>query len=274
MSRRNVKRCCSLAMRHVHSSEGVILLHNEAGFSGMRRAGELAARALDLIGELIRPGVKTEDLDRWCHNFILSHNAVPAPLGYQGYPKSICTSVNEVVCHGIPSPSILKNGDILNVDVTVILDGWHGDTSRMFCVGQVSAEAKKLIDVTKAALDLSIEALKPGESLRRIGTLIEKFAHQNQLSVVRDYCGHGIGKSFHTAPSVLHYGHSGPDLTLMPGMFFTIEPMLNIGKADTVLLDDGWTVRTQDRSLSAQFEHTVGITETGYEIFTVSEKTA
>jgi methionyl aminopeptidase len=249
-----------------------IVIHQKQGFEKMRIAGKLAAQTLDLITEYVIPGVTTEKLDDICHNFIIENNAIPAPLNYRGFPKSICTSVNHVICHGIPGNKKLKNGDIINIDVTVIVDGWHGDTSRMYFVGEPSIKAKKLVDVTYEATMLGIEQVKPGATLGDIGNAIQTFAQSHGYSVVRDYCGHGIGQIFHTEPNVVHYGKKGKGLTLKEGMFFTIEPMINIGKYDTKLLNDDWTVVTRDRSLSAQFEHTLAVTSNGYEIFTKSAK--
>lgn len=237
----------------------------------MREAGGLAAETLDMIGQYVQPGVTTEELDRICHEFILDNSAVPAPLNYRGYPKSICTSVNHVVCHGIPDGYVLKGGDIVNIDVTVILNGWHGDTSRMFFVGKPKVMAKRLSQVTYESMMRGIEQVRPGATLGDIGAAIQQFAESNRYSVVRDYCGHGIGTIFHCPPNVLHYGNKGEGMVLEEGMFFTVEPMLNVGKPDTKLSQhDGWTVTTKDRSLSAQFEHTIGVTADGFEIFTLS----
>ncbi len=253
-----------------YTTEG-IELHAAADFEGMRRAGQLAASTLDFIAPYVQPGLPTEELDRLCHEFIIKHGAVPAPLNYKGYPKSICTSVNHVVCHGIPGPKKLADGDILNIDVTVILDGWYGDTSRTYPVGEnVSIKARRLISVTYDAMMAGIAAVKPGATLGDIGHAIQTVAEGERFSVVRDFCGHGIGKTFHGPPSVLHYGERRTGSVLQPGMFFTIEPMINAGSWETKVLNDGWTAVTRDRSLSAQFEHTIGVTETGYEIFTLS----
>lgn len=239
-------------------------------FAKMRAAGRLAAYILQYIEPHVRPGVSTNMLNQLCHDEIVRHNAIPAPLNYHGFPKSICTSVNDVVCHGIPSDEIiLKDGDIINIDVTVILDGWHGDTSKTFAVGAVSSEAQKLIDVTYLSMMRAIDIVKPGVFLNKIGEVIESIAEKNHMSVVRDFCGHGIGREFHMDPHVLHFRsfRNGPKLKI--GDFFTIEPMLNLGKHDVRILDDGWTAVTVDGRLSAQFEHTVGVTENGVEIFTV-----
>jgi methionyl aminopeptidase len=248
----------------------VIKLHDAAGFAGMRRAGRLAAETLDFITPHVRPGVATGELDRLCHEFIVGRDAIPAPLGYRGFPKSICTSVNHVVCHGIPGDKRLVDGDILNIDVTVILDGWHGDTSRMFFVGDVGVKARRLVEVTYEAMMRGIEIVRPGATLGDIGHAIQSHAEGNRFSVVRDFCGHGLGRIFHEAPSVLHYGDPGTGVVLREGMFFTIEPMINSGRWEVKVLSDGWTAVTKDRSLSAQFEHSIGVTATGYEIFTLS----
>ena len=250
-----------------------ITIHGPEDFDGMRRAGRLAAETLDFITPHVQPGVTTEELDRLCHGFILDHGAIPAPLNYKGFPKSICTSVNHVVCHGIPSErKRLGKGDAINIDVTVILDGWHGDTSRMFFVGQNSVKARKLIEVTYEAMMKGIAAVRPGATLGDIGAAIQGHAEAQRFSVVRDFCGHGLGRVFHTAPSVLHYGRPGTGVVLREGMFFTIEPMINAGRPDVKILDDGWTAVTRDKSLSAQFEHSVGVTAEGCEIFTLSPK--
>ncbi len=247
-----------------------ITIHGEEDFAGMRAAGELAARTLDMITPYVVPGVSTGELDRLCHEFILAHNAVPAPLNYRGYPKSICTSINHVVCHGIPGDKRLLEGDIVNIDVTVILDGWHGDTSRMYGAGQVATRARRLLDVTYQALMHGVAVVKPGNTLGDIGHAIQTFVEANRFSVVRDFCGHGIGRTFHAAPNVLHFGRRGEGPVLKPGMFFTIEPMVNAGRPEVKVLDDGWTAVTRDRSLSAQFEHMIGVTEEGCEVFTYS----
>lgn len=254
------------------TDEGIDL-HGEEGFKGMRIAGKLAAETLDMITEYVVPGVTTEELNTKCHDFITKAGAIPAPLNYKGFPKSICTSINNVVCHGIPGEKKLIEGDIINIDVTVIVDGWHGDTSRMFLVGdKVSVKARKLVDVTYDAMMAAIEAVKPGLELREIGRIIQEIAEANRFGVVRDFCGHGLGKVFHSPPSVLHYDDPFSTTILEPGMFFTIEPMLNAGKWQTKVLADGWTAVTKDKSLSAQFEHSLAVTETGFEIFTQSPK--
>ena len=236
----------------------------------MRIAGRLAAEVLEMIGEHVKPGVTTDTLDRLCHDYIVNvQDAIPAPLNYKGFPKSICTSVNHVVCHGIPADKPLKSGDILNIDITVIKDGYHSDTSMMFLVGDVPEWAAKLCRVTQECLYKGIELVRPGTRLGDIGEAIQKHAEKNGYSVVREYCGHGIGKVFHEEPQVLHYGRTGTGLELKEGMTFTIEPMINQGRAETRLLGDGWTAITKDRKLSAQWEHTVLVTAEGYEIFTL-----
>nr|WP_295740811.1 type I methionyl aminopeptidase [uncultured Acidocella sp.] len=249
-----------------------ITIYKPEDFAPMRAAGKLAAETLDMITEHVAPGVTTEHLNMLCHEFILAHNAVPAPLNYRGYPKSICTSINHVVCHGIPGDRKLLDGDVLNIDVTVILDGWYGDSSRMYVAGNANTRAKRLIDVTYEALMRGIAAVKPGATFGDIGYVIQQYVEAQRFSVVRDFCGHGIGQRFHEPPNVLHFGKRGEGAVLKPGMFFTIEPMVNIGRPDVKILDDGWTAVTRDRSLSAQFEHMIGVTETGAEIFTVSPK--
>ena len=249
-----------------------IKLHGEEGFAGMRAAGRLAAEVLDMLVPHVVPGVTTEELDRLAFDMIVAAGAAPAPLNYRGFPKSICTSINHVVCHGIPGPKTLKSGDIMNIDVTVIVDGWHGDTSRMFFVGDVPLKARKLVDVTYEAMMLGIEQARPGNTLGDVGHAIQSFAEKQRYGVVRDFCGHGLGRVFHDAPNVVHVGKPGRGVELKPGMIFTIEPMINAGRADVKVLDDGWTAVTRDRSLSAQFEHSVGITDNGCEIFTLSQK--
>jgi methionyl aminopeptidase len=237
----------------------------------MRLAGRLAADVLDMITPYVVPGVTTEELNTRCHDYIVEvQQAVPAPLNYRGFSKSICTSINHVVCHGIPSPDKrLKPGDIINIDVTVIKDGWHGDTSRMFTIGKVSQAAQRLVDLTQEAMWLGIREIRPGAHLGDIGAAIQTFAEPRHLSVVREYCGHGIGRAFHEDPQVLHYGQRGQGMELQPGMIFTVEPMLNVGKRHVRLLPDGWTVITKDHSLSAQWEHTVLVTDAGYEVLTL-----
>ena len=246
----------------------IIPIHTEDDFIGMRKAGKLASRVLDYIGQFVKEGVSTEELDKLCYQFITSNNAIPAPLNYKGFPKSICTSVNHVVCHGIPGKKILRNNDILNIDITVILDNWHGDTSRMFTVGKPKIKAKRLIEVTFNSMWEGIKQIKPGNTTGDIGFAIQNFAESHGYSVVRDFCGHGIGKKFHSAPNILHYGSKNDGTRLREGMFFTVEPMINVGKKEVTILEDGWTAITQDRSLSAQYEHTVGVTSDGFEVFT------
>ena len=250
-----------------------IKIHGPDHFAGMRKAGRLAAETLDFIAPQIKPGTSTGELDRLCHDFIVSHGAVPAPLNYRGFPRSICTSVNHVVCHGIPSEDkVLAEGDIINIDVTTILDGWHGDTSRMFEVGEVRLKAHRLIDATYEAMMRGIAAVRPGATTGDIGHAIQSFAEEQRYSVVRDFCGHGLGRVFHDSPSILHFGEPGEGVELREGMFFTVEPMINAGKYAVKILGDGWTAVTKDRSLSAQFEHSVGVTAEGFEIFTLSPK--
>ncbi len=249
-----------------------IKLHGPADFAAMRKAGRLTAEALDMLVPHVRPGVTTEALDRLAIEFARGHKAIPAPLNYRGYPKSICTSINHVVCHGIPNDKPLREGDIVNIDITLIVDGWHGDSSRMFCVGEVNRKAERLVEVTYECLMRGIAVVKPGAHLGDIGHAIQSLAEAERCSVVRDFCGHGLGRVFHDHPNVLHYGRPGEGAELKPGMFFTIEPMINLGKAHVKILGDGWTAVTRDKSLSAQFEHTIGVTETGHEIFTLSPK--
>ena len=248
-----------------------IPIHSSKDFQNMRNAGSLAAQILDELKEIIKPGISTLAINDFCHEMIIKNNAIPAPLNYKGFPKSICTSVNHVVCHGIPSQNkILQEGDIINIDVTVILDGWYGDSSRMYVAGKINKKIYKLLEKTYECLLIGIEQALPGKHLGDIGFAIQKYAEKNNYSVVRDFCGHGIGKDFHTQPSVLHYGNLGEGPELIPGMFFTIEPMINIGDWRIKILNDGWTAVTKDKSLTAQFEHTIGITDSGNEIFTLS----
>jgi methionyl aminopeptidase len=249
----------------------MVTIHSKQDFEKMRAAGRLAAEVLDYITDFIKVDATTDELNTLCHNKIVAAGAIPAPLNYRGFPKSICTSLNHVVCHGIPSDKQLKNGDILNVDVTVIVDGWHGDSSRMYLVGEPSVKAKRLVQTTYDCMMAGIEQVKPGAHLGDIGYAIQTLAEKSGFSVVRDYCGHGIGRIFHADPNVVHYGKKGTGLVLEEGMFFTIEPMINAGTYETLLSKhDGWTVTTRDKSLSAQFEHTVGVTKDGVEIFTKS----
>jgi methionyl aminopeptidase len=247
-----------------------ITLYAPADFAGMRAAGRLAAETLDMITEHVFPGVTTGKLDTLCHDFITAHGAIPAPLNYRGYPKSICTSINHVVCHGIPGDRRLVDGDIVNIDVTVILDGWHGDTSRMYVAGTPGTRARMLLDVTYESLMRGLAMIRPGATLGDVGHAIQAYVEQQRFSVVRDFCGHGIGRRFHEAPNVLHFGKPGEGPVLKPGMFFTVEPMVNAGRPEVKVLDDGWTAVTRDRSLSAQYEHMIGVTEDGYENFTLS----
>ncbi len=246
-----------------------VTIKTPAEIAQMRIAGQLAARVLDMIEPHVQPGVTTGELDRLCHDYIVNElDAIPAPLNYRGFPKSICTSVNHVVCHGIPGDKVLKRGDIINIDVTVIKDGWHGDTSRMFFVGEPSVLARRLSDVARECMYIGIEMVRPGVRLGDIGHAIQVHAERNNFSVVREYCGHGIGRVFHEDPQVLHYGQPGTGLALQEGMTFTIEPMINAGRPGTRLLKDGWTVVTRDHSLSAQWEHTIAVTADGFEILT------
>lgn len=248
-----------------------IKIHTEADFAAMRKAGHLAAITLDFIADHVVPGVTTEELDRLCAEFVADHDGISAPLNYRGYPKSICTSVNHVVCHGIPGDKVLNDGDVVNIDVTPIVEGWHGDSSRMFYVGDVGVKAKRLIDVTYEALMKGIEVVKPGATVGDIGHAIQSYVQPFRYTIVRDFCGHGLGRVFHDAPNILHFGNPGEGAVLREGMFFTIEPMINIGGAEVKILKDGWTAVTKDRSLSAQFEHSIGVTAAGYEIFTLSQ---
>lgn len=257
-------------MEHQGGESRRITRHAQEDFEGARRAGALASACLDMITPHVGPGVSTGSLDELCHNFMVERGAVPATLGYRGYTKSSCISINHVVCHGIPGERLLAEGDILNIDVTALLDGWHGDTSRMYAVGEVSTKSRLLMDVTYEAMMRGIAAAKPGNSFGDIGHAIQTYAEKHRFSIVRDFCGHGIGRKFHEPPNVLHFGRPGDGPKLAPGMFFTIEPMVNAGRPEVKILDDGWTAVTRDRSLSAQFEHMIGITETGCEIFTLS----
>ncbi len=262
----------NLDLSHVDTDVGPIPLHGAEAFEGMRRAGRLAAEALDMLTEHVVPGVTTETLDDLVFEFAMDHGAIPAPLNYRGFPRSICVSINHVVCHGIPGPRALREGEILNIDVTLIVDGWHGDTSRMYAVGRVPRKAERLIEVTYEALMRGIGAVKPGNTTGHIGAAIQAWAHEQRCSVVEDFCGHGLGRVFHDRPNILHYGKAGEGVRLEPGMLFTIEPMINLGRRHVKVLGDGWTAVTRDRALSAQFEHTVGVTEDGCEIFTLSPR--
>ncbi len=256
-----------------------IHIKNSQEIEKMRIAGKLASQVLDYITPFVNPGITTEEIDRLCHDFMVNvQKTIPAPLnyapdGHTPYPKSICTSINHQICHGVPGPKALKDGDIVNIDITVIKDGFHGDTSRMFLLGETSIQAKRLCKMTYEAMWLGIQQVKPGAKLGDIGFVIQDFAEKNGFSVVREFCGHGIGKRFHEEPQVLHYGKPDTGLTLEAGLIFTIEPMINAGKRDIKQMPDGWTIVTKDRSLSAQWEHTILVTETGYEVLTVSEKT-
>ena len=242
-------------------------------FEKSRIAGSIAAGALDEVAKIIKPGISTDYIDKVCYEFINDHNAYSAPLFYRGFPKSCCTSANHVVCHGIPSEKILKEGDIVNVDVTAYKNTWHGDTSRMFKVGDISVKAERLINTTYEAMMRAIKIVKEGIQLGDIGSIIQNYVEAEGFSVVQDFCGHGIGQTFHKEPNILHYGEKGTGEKIKAGMIFTIEPMINIGNYETKTLNDGWTAVTKDKSLSAQFEHTIGVTKEGYEIFTQSNKT-
>ena len=247
-----------------------IPLHGKEAFASMRKAGQLAARALDELTPFVKEGITTQAIDDFVMDFSAKHNAIPATLGYRGYRKGSCISINHVVCHGIPGDKALREGDIVNVDFTLIVDGWHGDTSRMFEIGNVPRAASRLVEVTYEAMMRGINAVKPGAHLGDIGYAIQSYAEGERCSVVRDFCGHGLGQVFHDHPNILHYGKRGDGAMLKAGMIFTIEPMINLGKPHVKILNDGWTAVTRDKSLSAQFEHTVGVTETGVEIFTTS----
>jgi methionyl aminopeptidase len=260
----------NLEVSRAQTRDSRIKLHGPDAFAGMAKAGRLVAEALDMLVSHMEPGITTEALDDLLFDFAMSHDAIPAPLNYRGFPKSICTSLNHVVCHGIPGPRALREGDVLNIDVTLIVDGWHGDSSRMYPVGKISRAAERLLNVTHKALMLGVEAVKPGATTGDIGHAIQAYAEAERCGVVRDFCGHGLGRVFHDRPNILHYGEPGEGLPLKAGMLFTIEPMINLGKPHVKILSDGWTAVTRDRSLSAQYEHTVGVTETGCEIFTLS----
>ena len=250
--------------------DGTIKLHGPEGFAGMRAAGKLAAEILDALAPHVVPGVTTAALDDIVREMSIAGGGVPATLGYRGYTHSCCISINHVVCHGMPGDKTLKDGDIVNIDVTPLVDGWHGDSSRMYLVGDVPLKARRLVEVTYECLMLGIAAVRPGARLGDIGAAIQRHAEANRYGVVREFCGHGVGRLFHDAPEVVHAARAGTGPELRPGMFMTIEPMINLGKAPVKLLEDGWTAVTRDRSLSAQFEHSIGITETGCEIFTLS----
>jgi methionyl aminopeptidase len=262
----------NLEFARAQARDTKVKLHSADDFAGMAKAGRLVAEILDLLVDEVKPGVTTEALDRFVFEFAMDHGAIPAPLNYRGFPKSICTSLNHVVCHGIPSPRALKEGDILNIDVTLIVEGWHGDSSRMYAVGRIARAAERLLEVTYNALMRGVAAVKPDATTGDIGAAIQTYAEGERCSVVRDFCGHGLGRVFHDRPNILQYGEAGEGLVLKPGMLFTIEPMINLGKPHVKILSDGWTAVTRDRSLSAQFEHTVGVSETGAQVFTLSPR--
>ena len=253
-------------------NDGQVKLYGENDFEAIRIAGRLVAECLDAVEAIVEPGLPTIEIDRFIYDFAQRHDAIPATLGYKGYMNSTCVSVNHVVCHGIPGDKPLRDGDIANIDVTLIVDGWHGDSSRMVKVGAVKRAAERLVEVTYEAMMHGIAAVRPGATTGDIGYAIQQFAERERCSVVRDFCGHGVGRLFHDVPNILHYGTPGEGVTLKPGMIFTVEPMINLGRPHVKVLSDGWTAVTRDRSLSAQFEHTVGVTETGHEIFTRSPK--
>lgn len=259
-------------VRAATARDGRIKLHGPEGFAGMRAAGRLAAECLDMLTPHVKPGVATAELDRLGREFILDHGALPACLFYRGYSHTLCISPNHVICHGIPGEKTLREGDIANIDVTVVVDGWHGDHSRMYALGEIAPRARRLIEITYEALERGIAAVKPGARLGDVGHAIQSHVEQARCSVVRDFCGHGLGRIFHDAPNIVHFGRPGTGEVLKPGMFFTIEPMVNLGKPQVRLLPDGWTAVTRDKSLSAQCEHSMGVTETGSEIFTLSPK--
>jgi len=255
---------------HSYPQERSIKIHTPEDFEGMRKAGRLAAETLDYITPMIEPGITTDHINTWVHDYTIEHGGIPAPLNYRGFPKSVCTSINHVVCHGIPSDKKLLEGDIINIDVTTILDGWFGDTSRMFIAGNASVKARNLIENTHQALWKGIEVVRPGATTGDIGHAIQTFAEKKRYSVVRDFCGHGLGRIFHDAPNIMHFGKAGTGPELKEGMFFTIEPMINIGGYDVKIKSDSWTAVTKDRSLSAQFEHSLAVTANGVEVFTRS----
>ena len=251
-------------------TSGVIPLHASAGFEGMRKAGALTAQALDTLIDFVEPGVPTAKIDQIAYEFGMDHGAVPATMFYKGYRHSLCTSINHVVCHGIPDERPLRDGDIVNIDLTYVVDGWHGDSSRMYPVGEISRKAERLIEVTYACLEAGLAAARPGNTTGDIGAAIQAIAEGERMSVVRDFVGHGVGQLFHDEPNILHFGRAGSGVPLKPGMIFTIEPMINLGRPDVKILSDGWTAVTRDRTLSSQCEHSIGITETGCDIFTLS----
>jgi methionyl aminopeptidase len=256
------------AARQAHFA---VTLHKPDDYEGMRRAGRLAAAVLDMLVPHVKPGITTAQIDKLAYDYVVAHGGTPACLGYRGYRHTVCTSINHVVCHGIPEGKALREGDIVNIDVTVILDGWHGDTSRMYAVGPIKRKAARLIDITYESMMRGIAVVKPGNTTGDIGHAIQSYAEgQEKCAVVRDFCGHGLGKIFHSLPNIVHYGKPGGGMALRPGMFFTIEPMINLGGFGVKVLNDGWTAVTRDRSLSAQFEHSCGVTENGVEIFTLS----
>jgi methionyl aminopeptidase len=256
-------------MKGTENNLSEIKIYNESDFKGLKKAGSLAARTLEYLEQFIKVGARTDLIDQKSNEYLNEHKAHSAPLYYRGFPKSVCTSINHVVCHGIPGDKILKDGDIVNVDITAILEGYYGDTSKTYCVGKVSVKTEKLVNVTRESMMQGIKILKPGITLGDIGYAIQNYAEANGFSVVRDFCGHGIGTSFHEEPNIMHYGKKGEGIKIKKGMVFTIEPMINSGDFDTKVLADGWTAETSDKSLSAQFEHTIGITDNGYEIFTL-----
>ncbi len=258
-------------VKNIKPPKGV-KIKTSAEIAGITKCCRLTADVLDMVSAKIKEGITTDEINRWVHEYTISKGAVPAPLDYNGFPKSVCTSLNNVICHGIPDSTVIKNGDIINIDVTCILNGYYGDASRMFMIGEVSAEAKKLVRVSKECLDLAIDQVKPYNDFGKIGEVIEKHAKNNGFSVVRDYGGHGIGINFHEEPHVHHYDNGPRGMAMFPGMIFTIEPMINAGKYQSKLLKDGWTAITADGSLSSQWEHTVCVTETGVEILTLSGK--
>jgi methionyl aminopeptidase len=261
------------AIEAARRSAFAVATHRPEDFDGMRRAGRLAAEVLDLLVPEVAPGVMTARLDKLAFEYAMDHGALPACLGYRGYRHTLCTSVNHVVCHGIPADRPLKDGDILNIDVTLIVEGWHGDTSRMYYVGEVKRKAQRLVEITYESMMRGIQTVKPGATTGDIGYAIQSFAEeQERCSVVRDFCGHGLGRVFHALPNIVHYGRPGQGVALKPGMFFTVEPMINLGGYAVKVLNDGWTAVTRDRSLSAQFEHSIGVTQDGFEIFTLSPK--
>ncbi|MBC9246510.1 type I methionyl aminopeptidase [Paracoccus sp. 11-3] len=259
-------------MNHSQLTKEGIRIHAAEDFAGMRKAGAIASQILDEVGPMVRPGVTTGALDEFIQRRVEELGSTSATIGYRGYQHSSCISVNHVVCHGIPSEKTLNNGDILNIDVTVIVDGWYGDTSRMYVAGKAPVKAQRLIQVTYDSLMKGIEAVRPGATFGDIGAAIQTYAEGHRMSVVRDFCGHGLGRVFHAPPNVLHFGRSGKGPVLEEGMFFTIEPMINLGRPETKILADDWTAVTRDRSLSAQFEHSIGVTANGFEIFTPSDK--